>query len=113
MDDKGTLCVVQARQQLQVSGDGGLNDNPIKVATTTVREVSTACGLGGTYTLLFVIVHNSDKYELILPSIIALLLQQDDTEVLDNETISSVKRHGAKGVKALKDDGVEGSFVSF
>ena len=75
--------------------------------------MSTACGWGGTYTLLFVIVHNSDKYEPILPSIIALLLQQDDTEVLDNETISSVKRHGAKGVKASKDDGVEGSFVSF
>ena len=33
--------------------------------------------------------------------------------MLDNETISSVKRHGAKGVKASKDDGVEGSFVSF
>ena len=57
--------------------------------------------------------------------------------MLDNETISSVKRHGAKGVKAskdenvaketedevkrhgvkgvkgLKDNGVEGSFVSF
>ena len=57
VDDKGMLCVAQARQQLQVSGDGGLNDNPIKVATTTVREVSTACGWGGAYTLLFVIIH--------------------------------------------------------
>ena len=29
------------------------------------------------------------------------------------ETEDEVKRHGVKGVKALKDDGVEGSFVSF
>jgi hypothetical protein len=28
--------------QPQVSGDGGLNDIPIKVATKTVREVSIA-----------------------------------------------------------------------
>ena len=47
MDDKGMLRVVQARQQLQVSGDGGLNNIPIKVATKMVREVSTACGWGG------------------------------------------------------------------
>jgi len=72
VDDKGKLRVVQARQQLQVSGDGGLNDIPIKVATTTVREVSTACGWGRTYILLFVIIHYSVNYEPILPSIIAL-----------------------------------------
>jgi hypothetical protein len=46
MGDKGMLCVVQARQQLQVSGDGGLNDISIKVATKTVRELSTACRWG-------------------------------------------------------------------
>jgi hypothetical protein len=33
--------------QAQVSGDGGLNDIPIKVATTTVRALSTACCWGG------------------------------------------------------------------
>ena len=36
------LRVVQARQQEQVSGDGGLNDSPIKVATKTVRKVVQA-----------------------------------------------------------------------
>jgi hypothetical protein len=42
VDDKMLLVDFQA----QVSGDGGLNelnDIPIKVATTTVRKVSTAC----------------------------------------------------------------------
>ena len=33
--------------QAQVSGDVGLNDIPIKVATTTVRDLSTACRWGG------------------------------------------------------------------
>ena len=62
-DDKMLLEDFQA----QVSGDGGLNNNPIKVATTTVREVSTACGWGGTYTLrLFVIIRYSIIYEPIL-----------------------------------------------
>jgi hypothetical protein len=43
VDDKGMLRVVQA-QQVQVSGDGGLNDIPIKAATTTtVRALSIAC----------------------------------------------------------------------
>jgi hypothetical protein len=64
------LCNFQA----QVSGDGGLNDIPIKVVTTTVRELSTASGWGGTYTLLFVIIQYSIIYEPISPSIIALLL---------------------------------------
>ena len=88
VDDKGMLRVAQARQQLQVSGDGGLNDIPIKVATKTVREVSTACCWGGTYTLLFVIIHYSVKFEPILPSIIPLLLRQDDIasiEVVDDD----------------------------
>jgi hypothetical protein len=88
VDEKGMLRVVQARQQLQVSGDGGLNEIPIKVATKTVREVSTACCWGGTYTLLFVIIHYSVKFEPILPSIFALLLRQEDDidsiEVVDD-----------------------------
>ena len=72
VDDKDKLRVVQARQQMQVCGDGGLNDIPIEAATAMVRELSTACGWGGTYTLLFVIIHYSVNYEPILPSIIAL-----------------------------------------
>jgi len=51
VDDEGMLRVVQA-QQVQVSVDGGLNDIPIEAATTTVRGAG-----GGTYTLLFVIIH--------------------------------------------------------
>ena len=35
------------------------------------------------------------------------------TENIAKETKDEVKRHGVKGVKASKDDGVEGSFVSF
>ena len=42
MGDEGMLGVVQA-QQVQVSGDDGLNEIPIKVATTTVRALSIAC----------------------------------------------------------------------
>ena len=34
-------------------------------------------------------------------------------ENVAKEMEDEVKRHGAKGVKASKDDGVEGSFVSF
>jgi hypothetical protein len=33
--------------QAQFSGDVGLNDIPIEAATTTVRELSTACRWGG------------------------------------------------------------------
>lgn len=43
VDDEGTLRVVQA-QQVQVSGDGGLNDIPIKAATTTVRALLIVTG---------------------------------------------------------------------
>jgi hypothetical protein len=65
-----------------------LNDIPIKVATKTVREVSTACCWGGTYTLLFVIIQYSIIYKPILPSIIARLLRQDETvEVVDDDTM--------------------------
>jgi len=39
--------------------------------------------LGGTYTLLFVIIHYSNLYKPILPSIIALLLQQDDIDFIE------------------------------
>jgi len=53
-DDKMLLGDFQA----QVSGDGGLNSMPIKVATKTVRALSTACRWGG-HTLLFVIIHYS------------------------------------------------------
>jgi hypothetical protein len=42
VDIEGMLRVVQA-QQLHVSGDGGLNDMPIKAATTTVCALSIAC----------------------------------------------------------------------
>jgi len=41
--------------------------------------------LGGTYSLLFVVIHYSIKYKPILPSIIALLLQKDENiEVVDD-----------------------------
>ena len=43
VDDKGMLRVVQARQQVQVSNDGGLNYIPIEAATMTVRALSIAC----------------------------------------------------------------------
>jgi len=44
VDNEGTLRVVQA-QQVQVSGDGGLNDKiPIKAATTTVRALLIVTG---------------------------------------------------------------------
>ena len=42
-DDKMLLGEFQA----QVSGDGGLNNIPIKVATKTVLALSSACCLGG------------------------------------------------------------------
>jgi hypothetical protein len=79
MGDEGMLGVVQARQQVQVSNDGGLNYIPIEAATMTVREVSIACRWGD----------------------------------IQNKTEDEVKRHGVKAVKASKDDGFEGSFVSF
>ena len=62
VDDEGMLRVVQA-QQVQVSGDGGLNDIPIEVATKTVRALSTACCWGGKYTLLFVIIMNQSYHQ--------------------------------------------------
>ena len=43
VDDEGTLRVDKA-QQVQVSGDGGLNDIPIKAATTTVRALLIVTG---------------------------------------------------------------------
>ena len=61
-DDKMLLGDFQA----QVSGDGGLNNIPIKAATTTV------CALPIRHTLSYLLL--SITYEPILPSIIALLL---------------------------------------
>jgi hypothetical protein len=43
MGNDGMLGVVQARQQVQVSNDGGLNYIPIDAATMTVRALSIAC----------------------------------------------------------------------
>jgi hypothetical protein len=45
VEDNNKMLLVDF--QAQVSGDGGLNDIPINVAITTVRELSTACGWGG------------------------------------------------------------------
>jgi hypothetical protein len=65
------LRVVQA-QQLYVSGDGGLNDIPIKAAATTmVCALSIACCWNG-HTLSYLLL--SITYEPILPTIIALHL---------------------------------------
>ena len=59
------LRVVQA-QQVYDSGDGGLNNIPIKAATTTV------CALPIRHTLSYLLL--SITYEPILPTIIALHL---------------------------------------
>jgi len=59
---------------------------------------------------MFVNIHYSIIYKPILPSIIARLLQQDD---IDSIEVLEVKCRGVIGARAWKDDGVEGSFVSF
>ena len=43
MGNDGMLGVVQARQQVQVSNDGGLNNIPIEVETMTVRALPITC----------------------------------------------------------------------
>ena len=93
--------------QAQVSGDVGLNDIPIKVATTMVRKVSTACRWGGGIHSSVCFYHFSILYEPILPSIIALLLQQDDigfTEVVDDDGMLRVVQ--AQQVQVSGDGGL-------
>jgi hypothetical protein len=76
------LRVVQT-QQLYISGDGGLNNMPIKAATTTtVCALSIPCCWNG-HTLSYLLL--SITYEPIIPSIIAILLMLGSNPFHDSD----------------------------
>jgi hypothetical protein len=85
VDDNKMLLV---NFQALVSGDGGLNEIPIKVATTTVRELSTACCWGGhTLFCLLLSIILLLRTNLTINNCSVLLQQNETIEVVDNNTM--------------------------
>jgi hypothetical protein len=56
---------------------------------------------------------NQSSLTICLLQFVNLFVCNQGIENVAKEMEDEVKRHGVKGVKASKDDGVKGSFVSF